>query len=561
MKPRNPFETALLLAGIIVGFAVFVGCTGESECGSDADCPSGQRCASGGGIFWNEKVCVFEGIDYIPDAGVERDTGADVDTGIDPDADPPANQNQPDQNDSPGTVPGDPPVPGEDPGWVGGQSVNQRPIIVEYFGEEGPLLFVISATHGDERLTVTSGERFRTELQAGFAEDHGIQVLFIQSGNPDGVADYLRENANGITLNRNFPASNFESGGPGGQSAASEPETETIQNAIDASGLSAMVTLRCCVAGFDYDGPAEPLAEAMAQAMGQDFGVLDLGASPGSMGSYVGLDMERPIVTAMFDVAEQADPHLQLEGMELAMEAAAQWTWDSFPLGGDEVAFDDMTTEDGWSYRSRQVGTSAGGLPLRVETVGGEEQQRFLLLSGIDGTSRRGAWTAEHIRREILALPDLDAGFWHFITAVNPDGLAAGDVRNDDGDNVEIAIGQMDTSVPEVDALVSITMELMMGEPVTIFLVGNSADDTDRVYLAGSGSDELAEYVPDGFSASPSPDDPELADGLADFGHRVVQIDVGTKTLEAQSEDGLVAPGYASPFVYSEMVMRMAGLM
>ncbi len=45
----------------------------------------------------------------------------------------------------------------------------------------------------------------------------------------------------------------------------------------------------------DYDGPAEALAEAMSRASG--LRVKKLGASPGSLGSYAGVELKIPIVT------------------------------------------------------------------------------------------------------------------------------------------------------------------------------------------------------------------------------------------------------------------------
>ena len=490
------------------------------------------------------------------------DHNSAIDAGTDSSTEPDATEPDADVTDDADAEPGEvdpmeePPIPGENPGWVGGHSVEERPVVVEHFGEEGPVLFVLSAIHGDERLAVIYGERFRTELNAGFASRHGIQVVFMQATNPDGIEAYSRHNANGIDLNRNFPTANFNPGGPGGDTALSEPEAEAIRDAVDASGLTSVLTLHCCVPGFDYDGPGGELAQVMSEAMDPDhrFDVLDLGAASGSLGSYVGLEMERPIITVEFARFEDFDPFIQLDEMDHSVGAAADWTADN--PSGEVLEFGDMTTEDTWSYRSDYPGESAGGIPLRVESIGEPGDERFVLLSGLDGELKTGPWIAEHIRRELLGLPQLDADHWQIVTAANPDGIADRSRTNDDG--VDIAADVADEVSTTTEA--SVVLDLLDEAPATVFLVTNSGDGDDRVHIVGADDDELEEQIPVRFSQDSEPENTELADSLADRGFTVVQIDVGTENLEAQSQDGGFADGLDSPFDFGEMVFEMAGL-
>lgn len=540
---RFPIPTrVLLMSALVAAVAIGTGCIDDEEPVSQNDDPNNASVNDPSNDDDND-----DNDDPTPpdendnDDPNDRDRPNDINDGVD--------NNDPDQ-----TAPGDPPVPGVDPGWVGGRSVEDRPIVVEHYGDDGPVLFVLSAIHGHERLAVTYGERFRTQLQAGFAQHHGLQVVFMQATNPDGIAIYERHNVNDIDLNRNFPTSNFSPGGPGGDTPLSEPEAEAIRDAVDASGLSAVLTVHCCVPGFDHDGPAEPLAEAMSQAMdpAHRFDVIKLGASPGSLGSYVGLDMNRPIITVEFDTVEGTDPFVQLAQMDLAFDAAASWTFDN--PGGDAIDFEEMTTEDEWSYRSDYAGSSAAGQPLRVESIGAEDDQRYVLLSGFDGEDMVAPWTAEHIRRVLLALPQLDAGFWQMITAANPDGLAGAGPVNDDGVDIRSSVAAGDDSSAEAAAV----LDVLDDSPATVFLVTNSDDGTDRVYLTGPDSDDLSEHVPSDFSTT-APEDTALADALASQGHTAVRIAVATETLEAQNESRQLASGYDSPFDFSDMVLRMAG--
>ena len=56
-----------------------------------------------------------------------------------------------------------------------------------------------------------------------------------------------------------------------------------------------VVSIHQPLACVDYDGPAQGLAEAMAAAC--PLPVKKLGSRPGSLGSFVGVTLRRPIIT------------------------------------------------------------------------------------------------------------------------------------------------------------------------------------------------------------------------------------------------------------------------
>ena len=472
----------------------------------------------------------------------------------------PNNDTAPNNNTDPVDL-GEPPVPGVDPSWAGGHSVDDRAIVVEYYGNNGPILYFTSGIHGQERLAVTYAERFRTYLNAGYAEQHGIQVVLMQSTNPDGTDIYERYNTNGVDLNRNFPTNNYEPGPVGGPEAMSEPETAAMKNVIDASNLTAALTLHCCAPTFDPDGPGEELAAAMSNAMDSEyrFPPNPLGAASGSMGSYVGLDMGKPIITVEFAGSLSMDPLIQLNQMDLAVDAAGLWTAQNGET--QVVSFNEMNTEDDWSYRSRYAGTSAGGLPLRLESAGTSSENSFVLLSGFDGSSLLGAWIAEHIRRELLAVPGLDMPLWRMITAVNPDGLAAGTATNEDGvDVITATIEGVEEGLVDSDEVAAV-VDALDDTTATVFLVLSSPDGTDRVDIVGDRRDELIDSIPSRFEVGISSADRALADAIAAHGHTVVQIMVGTENAEAQLEPGNWVDfdqSLNSPFDFSEMVLEMS---
>ncbi len=111
--------------------------------------------------------------------------------------------------------------------------MNGAPIVAERIGEPGgrPVV-VIGVIHGDE----DDGVAIVDELRSNPVPD-GVELWLVESMNPDGQAAQLRQNANGVDLNRNFPYRWGPIGVPGdpqyaGTGPASEPETQAIVNFI-----------------------------------------------------------------------------------------------------------------------------------------------------------------------------------------------------------------------------------------------------------------------------------------------------------------------------------------
>lgn len=70
-------------------------------------------------------------------------------------------------------------------GAVMGYSLEERPIIVERFGREGPVVFLFHAIHGNEVPAEQLGERMRTWLLLNPNAWEGLQVLFVTQVNAD----------------------------------------------------------------------------------------------------------------------------------------------------------------------------------------------------------------------------------------------------------------------------------------------------------------------------------------------------------------------------------------
>lgn len=186
-----------------------------------------------------------------------------------------------------------------------GDSVEGRALVVEIYGDGPPTTLVLGGIHGDETRGQHVAARFAEFLAAHPEATAGRAVAVLAVANPDGAVRRTRVNARGVDLNRNFPARNWRASREGsrhygGPAPASEPETEAILRLIDMLRPDRIVALHDTVnmkACNNYDGPAVALAECMAACNGYPV-VASLGyPTPGSLGSWAGVDRAIPIIT------------------------------------------------------------------------------------------------------------------------------------------------------------------------------------------------------------------------------------------------------------------------
>jgi murein peptide amidase A len=165
-----------------------------------------------------------------------------------------------------------------------------------------PAVLYIGGIHGNEK----TGISLCWDLAEGIADSSidisGRRVIIIPVFNPDGVAANLRYNANGVDLNRNYPALNREASEVNGVEPINQPESKYIHELILAEQPESIVVFHGYLNCIDYDGPGRELAEKMAAVSPLE--VKKLGARPGSLGAWAGETLGIPIICVEFSESD-----------------------------------------------------------------------------------------------------------------------------------------------------------------------------------------------------------------------------------------------------------------
>jgi protein MpaA len=181
---------------------------------------------------------------------------------------------------------------------VVGRSVGGEPIEMVTFGTSPRPVLVIGAIHGDESTSVVLTRALVAELRQNASSAGGVPVAVIPVMNPDGVSAGTRTNAHRVDLNRNFPAANFSGHVRRGRESVSEPEARALVDVIERLRPRLILSVHSMDKPCNnYDGPAKAVGERMSQLNGYP-ALPTIGyATPGSLGSWAGIDRQIPVVT------------------------------------------------------------------------------------------------------------------------------------------------------------------------------------------------------------------------------------------------------------------------
>ncbi|MFH1852301.1 MAG: transglutaminase domain-containing protein [Candidatus Neomarinimicrobiota bacterium] len=208
-----------------------------------------------------------------------------------------------------------------------GNSTEDRPIHLLEIGSGPKTSLIFGGFHGDE----TAGAQLVFELANTLSEsqlpvEYG-KVILVPVLNPDGLLADTRINTNGVDINRNFPTENWSpeahskdySPGP---AAGSEIETQVVIELIKKYQPDRIITVHSPLKMINYDGPAAEIARIMARFL--DYPVSsDIGyPTPGSFGTYTGVERNIPVIT--LELPRRMQPADWVQNLE-ALKAAIRY--------------------------------------------------------------------------------------------------------------------------------------------------------------------------------------------------------------------------------------------
>lgn len=194
--------------------------------------------------------------------------------------------------------------------FAGAYTVQSRPIVTRDFGPSAangdqPKILIMGGIHGDEYSSISIMFRWMELLDSSNNRD--FHWRFAPTVNPDGLLDgqAVRQNANGVDLNRNFPSKDWldlaedywntiTNRNPRrypGTHPASEPEVQWVVDQIESFRPNVIVSVHAPYHLLDYDGPPE------APEQIGELHLHLLGVYPGSLGNYAGINLGIPVVT------------------------------------------------------------------------------------------------------------------------------------------------------------------------------------------------------------------------------------------------------------------------
>ena len=166
-------------------------------------------------------------------------------------------------------------------------------------------ILIIGVFHGEEPQGEFVINKYLAETGDSEQKNH---LYYIPCLNPWGKERGLRVNKNGVDLNRNYPTRNWieteNDENYSGKSAASEEETQVMIRLLKELKPDVILTLHAPLKCVNYDDPAKELAKQISELCNYPV-IADLGyPTPGSFGTYCGVERNIPIVTLEYDDTE-----------------------------------------------------------------------------------------------------------------------------------------------------------------------------------------------------------------------------------------------------------------
>lgn len=164
-------------------------------------------------------------------------------------------------------------------------------------------LLIIGVFHGDE----FQGEYFINSYLKQDNTPSKNEIHYIPRLNKNNK----RVNLNNVDLNRNFPTKNWVKSKKddyfGGEEPNSEKETKFLVDLIEKEKYDAIITIHSPYKVINFDGPALELSKEIQKFLGYKI-TNDIGyPTPGSFGTYCGIERNIPTITIEIDETEDLE--------------------------------------------------------------------------------------------------------------------------------------------------------------------------------------------------------------------------------------------------------------
>ncbi len=172
------------------------------------------------------------------------------------------------------------------------------------FGDKGPRVLILGGVHGDETEGIIAANGLLQRFSQSFP--FKLNLTLVPIFNLDGAIRCQRKNAREVDLNRNLPTQDWSPEvakvkyNPGPK-ANSEPENQALVDFITNEKPSFIITLHSWKPMLNVNGDCAAVAEAISAHTGyiitEDIGY----PTPGSLGTYTGLERQIPTITYEFE--------------------------------------------------------------------------------------------------------------------------------------------------------------------------------------------------------------------------------------------------------------------
>ena len=166
-------------------------------------------------------------------------------------------------------------------------------------------VLIIGVFHGEEPQGEYIINRYLREKDFNGIKNN---MYFIPCLNTYGRNKNSRGNVNGVDINRNFPTRNWQLTSKGefysGESPACEIETKYILEVLKQVEPDVILTLHAPLKCVNFDGPAKNIADKISEITGYPVRSSIGYPTPGSFGTYCGVERNIPTITLEFDDQE-----------------------------------------------------------------------------------------------------------------------------------------------------------------------------------------------------------------------------------------------------------------